>query len=64
MLSAIQRRMEVELKNKQNGRNYHVVTEDGDGVFIIFASEIDGMDRFQMSYGTLADFLDEWEDAN
>lgn len=54
----------MELRNKENGRIYHVVTEDGDGGFIIFASDRDGMDRFQMSYGTLAGFLDEWEDVD
>lgn len=54
----------MELRNKKMGRNYHVVTEDGDGGFLIFAREIGGMDRFQMSYSTLTDFLDEWEDVD
>lgn len=54
----------MELMNKANGKTYHVVTEDGDGGFIIFASDRGGMDRFQRIYGTLADFLDEWEDAD
>lgn len=56
----------MELKNKKDGKLYHVRTEDDQhGGFMVFASEIGTsfFDRdFCMHYRTLAELCEEWED--
>lgn len=58
----------MKLKNKRDGKKYLVSTEeDGHRGFVIFASleghpEIYDGD-FCMHYRSLAEFLDDWEDA-
>lgn len=54
----------MQLKNKKDGRVYHVRTEeDGSSGFMIFAlsGDMDTTD-FCMHYCSLKDFNDEWEE--
>ncbi len=53
------------LKNKQDGKNYRVRSEEYEGGIRIFAvAEQTGAKDMVMHYHTLKELNDEWEDAD
>lgn len=56
----------MKLHNKETHKDYDVTTEDGNDIhFRIWAVPVDGSDSsFVMSYSSLEEFCDEWEDAD
>lgn len=58
------------LKNKNDGKVYVVSTEDestqngGCASFAVFAVPVGAGEQFVMRYSSLAEFTDEWEDAD
>lgn len=53
------------LRNRDDGQNYRVRSEDYEGGIRIFAvAEQTGANDFVRHYHTLDELLDEWEDAD
>lgn len=53
------------LRNKQNGQNYRVRSENYEGgIYIFAAAEQTGAKDFVMHYHTLEELNNDWEDAD
>lgn len=54
----------MDLRNKEDGAVYQVITEEDSGSFCIYAVSRQSDIKFIMHYDSIRKFLDDWEDVD